>query len=81
MTEIVGYKIEHRDIPAEELDERRSRFGMPRDYARMMSSLDTDIKHGAENRTNNLIEEVTGKPPRKFRDVAEQYKHVWIGDN
>ncbi|KAH7124669.1 family ergot alkaloid biosynthesis protein [Dactylonectria macrodidyma] len=78
LTEVVGRKIVHKDISAEELDERRSVFGMPRDYAQMVSSLDTDIKKGSEDRLNNVVEEMTGKPPGKFRDFAEQNKHVWI---
>ncbi|GKT88752.1 glycoside hydrolase family 2 protein [Colletotrichum tofieldiae] len=61
----------------DELVERFASQGMPRDYAEMMSGLDTAIKNGSENRTNSVVLALTGKQPRKFRDTAESNKGVW----
>ena len=43
----------------------------------MMSAMDTAIKFGAENRTNDGILAITGTAPRKFRDFAGSVKDVW----
>jgi festuclavine dehydrogenase len=60
-----------------ELEELLKGFGMPEDYSRMMSAMDTAIKHGAEERTNDAVLALTGKKPRAFREWAEASKGVW----
>lgn len=51
---------------------------MPDDYSSMMSALDTGIKYGMENRTNDVVLSITGVAPRTFREYAERVKHVWL---
>ncbi|KAK0667621.1 hypothetical protein QBC41DRAFT_323667 [Cercophora samala] len=77
LTEVLGRKIVHVDLSSAELEKRHTRFGMPEEYARMMSSMDTAIKFGAENRTNDVVFSVTGTAPKKFRDYAMSVKDVW----
>ncbi|KAK4128894.1 NAD(P)-binding protein [Parathielavia appendiculata] len=77
LTDVLGRKIVHVDLSAEELEQRHQRFGMPEDYSKMMSAMDTAIKFGSENRTNDVILAVTGAAPRKFRDFALSAKDVW----
>ncbi|KAK4648064.1 uncharacterized protein QC761_106810 [Podospora bellae-mahoneyi] len=77
LTEVLGRKIVHVDLSSAELEKRHARFGMPEEYARMMSAMDTAIKFGAENRTNDVIFSVTGTAPKKFRDYAMSVKDVW----
>jgi uncharacterized protein YbjT (DUF2867 family) len=77
LSEVLGRKIVHVDLSAAELEKRHQGFGMPENYAKMMSAMDTSIKFGAENRTNDVILAVTGAAPRKFRDFAESVKAVW----
>lgn len=67
----------HVDLSPAELEQRHRSFGMPDDYARMMSAMDTSIKFGSENRTNDVILAITGAAPRKFRDFALSVKDVW----
>jgi festuclavine dehydrogenase len=50
---------------------------MPEDYARMLSAMDTSIKFGAEDRTNDAVFVITGSAPKKFRDFAQSVKDVW----
>lgn len=69
----------HVDLPPAELEARFASFGMAEDYARMMSALDTAVKHGSEERTDDSILAVTGSAPRRFREVAEFVKGVWEG--
>jgi festuclavine dehydrogenase len=51
--------------------------GMPAEYANMLSSMDTRIAKGSEERLNDVVLELTGKPPRKFQDFAEANKSCW----
>ncbi|KAK3989157.1 hypothetical protein QBC44DRAFT_328075 [Cladorrhinum sp. PSN332] len=80
LSEVLGRKIVHVDMSATELQKRHREFGMPEEYARMMSAMDTSIKFGAENRTNDVIFSVTGVAPRKFSEYALSVKDdVWVG--
>ncbi|KAK0748258.1 hypothetical protein B0T21DRAFT_380135 [Apiosordaria backusii] len=77
LSEVLGRKIVHVDLTSAELEKRHTRFGMSEEYARMMSAMDTAIKFGAENRTNDMVFSVTGVAPKKFRDYAMSVKDVW----
>ncbi|KAK1633482.1 family ergot alkaloid biosynthesis protein [Colletotrichum phormii] len=77
LTDVLGRKIVHKRLSAQELVDRYVAQGMPRDYAEMMSGLDTAIKNGSENRTNSVVLAVTGRQPKKFREFAERNKTVW----
>lgn len=79
LSEVLGRKIMHVDLTTAELEKRHIEYGMPLEYAKMMSLMDTSIKFGAENRTNDVIFSVTGSAPRKFRDYALSVKDVWAG--
>jgi festuclavine dehydrogenase len=50
---------------------------MPVEYSKLLSALDTAIKHGAENRTNDVVLTMTGAAPKRFREFAESNKAVW----
>lgn len=43
-----------------------------------MSSLDTAIKYGTENRTNDVVLSMTGSTPKSFRQYAESMKEIWV---
>ena len=78
MTEILGKKIVHANLTPEGLEERFQSFGMPEDYSKFMSFMDTNIKHGSEDRLNDVVLSVTGKQPNVFRDFAEAAKATWL---
>lgn len=44
---------------------------MAKDYANVLASLDTAIKNGAENRVNNVVEDVTGEKPVSFETYID----------
>ena len=50
---------------------------MPADFAVMLSAMEVDVKNGSQEILNSSVEEVTGNPPRYFKDVAEREKHHW----
>jgi len=39
--------------------------------------MDTPIRAGSENRTNDVILRITGAAPTRFRDFADSVKDVW----
>lgn len=68
----------HVDLTAAGLEERHRKFGLPEEYAAMLSAMDTSIKFGAEDRTNDVILAVTGAAPKKFKAYAESAKAAWL---
>lgn len=41
-------------------------WGVPLDYARMLAALETEIRGWKENRLNDVVLKLTGRPPKKF---------------
>ncbi|KAI0881521.1 putative ergot alkaloid A [Annulohypoxylon maeteangense] len=74
---VLNRPVEYVELSEAELAARWSPFMEP-EYARTLAAMDTDIKNGAENRTNDVVRTVTGKEPRKFRDFVEENKAVWL---
>ncbi|KAI8182774.1 glycoside hydrolase family 2 [Colletotrichum sp. SAR 10_86] len=81
LTEVLGRKIIHKNLSRKGLEDRYVNYGLPQDYAEMMGAMDTNIKNGSENRTNSVVLAVTGKQPRKFRDVAKELRNVWATES
>ncbi|KAJ3952206.1 hypothetical protein N0V92_011366 [Colletotrichum tropicale] len=81
LTEVLGRKIIHKNLSRKGLEDRYVNYGLPQDYAEMMGAMDTNIKNGSENRTNSVVLAVTGKQPRKFRDVAKELRNVWVTES
>ena len=67
----------HVDLTTRDLEKRHHDFGLPEDYSKMMSALDTAVKHGLENRTNDVVLSLTGSAPHTFREFAESAKDIW----
>ncbi|GAB1310847.1 hypothetical protein MFIFM68171_01057 [Madurella fahalii] len=78
LTQVLGRTIVHVDLTAAELEERHQKFGLPKEYATMLSAMDTSIKFGAENRTNDVVLALTGAAPKMFKAYAENAKDVWL---
>lgn len=51
---------------------------MPEGYATVLAGLETNIKQGEEEYLNDTVEKVTGRPPKSFREFAEEKKGVWL---
>ncbi|KAF5522791.1 Festuclavine synthase II [Colletotrichum aenigma] len=81
LTEVLGRKIIHKNLSRKGLEDRYVNYGLPQDYAEMMGAMDTNIKNGSENRTNSVVLALTGKQPRKFRDVAKELRNVWVTES
>ncbi|KAK1755036.1 hypothetical protein QBC47DRAFT_323651 [Echria macrotheca] len=77
LSDLLGRKIVHIDLSTTELVDHYLAAGIPSSYAKMLSSLDTSVKFGSENRTNDVVLSVTGVAPRPFRQFLEEAKAVW----
>lgn len=67
----------HVALSPAELEKRHQAFGMAEHSAILMSAMDTSVKFGAEDRTNDVVLAMTGAAPKRFRDFAESIKDVW----
>jgi hypothetical protein len=39
--------------------------------------MDVDVSNGKEAKTNRVVEAVTGRSPKLFKDFIEENKKVW----
>jgi uncharacterized protein YbjT (DUF2867 family) len=71
LTEVTGRPVHHRAVGVAELAERFVAAGYPPDFSAVLAGLDADVARGAEDRTSSAVQDVTGRPPRSFREVVE----------
>lgn len=74
---MLGKRIKHVDLPRRDFEDRLQAYGMPEDYAKVMSRLDKSISLHAEHRVNDVVESLLGRRPKTFRETAEAVKAVW----
>ncbi|KAK0244292.1 hypothetical protein EDD85DRAFT_945603 [Armillaria nabsnona] len=72
LTDILGRKITHTRISVGELKDRYISFGLPEDFATLLSSMDELNASGVEERIFGTPGKVTGK--RTLRDFVETNK-------
>jgi len=77
---LLGRKITHKSISADEASEMMQSFGIPVDYARLLAELDTHIKERKEEILNDTVYKVTGKAPRNFEDFLGECvrRRIWV---
>lgn len=68
----------HVRLGAQERTKQLTGFGVPEHYAKFLTYLETFTATGVEERMNDAVEKVTGKPAQSFEDFAEQNKAVWV---
>ncbi|OWA13636.1 ergot alkaloid biosynthesis protein [Streptomyces sp. CS113] len=71
LTRVGGRPVVHRGLTPEELGARLASV-VPPDFAALLADLDRAIAQGAEDRTTDTVERVTGRPPHGFREVVER---------
>lgn len=69
LAEVTGRTVTHRRLTHEQLRDRLTPF-MPVEYAAMLARMDRSIEEGAEDRTTDTVQRVTGRPPGTFRAFA-----------
>ncbi|WP_328317408.1 NAD(P)H-binding protein [Streptomyces sp. NBC_00388] len=70
LTEITGRTVTHRRLSHDQVRERLA-ASMPAGFAALLAGLDLAIAGGAEDRTTDTVQRLTGRPPRDFRTFAE----------
>ncbi len=72
IAEVTGRAVRHRSLSAEQLTDRLVGAGIPERFAAMLADMDQAIAKGAEDRVTDTVARVTGRPPRGFREHAEE---------
>jgi len=70
LTETSGRTITHRRLDPADQPAYYQALGVSEQVARFLVGMDWVIASGAEDRTTDTVERVTGTPPRSFRDFA-----------
>jgi uncharacterized protein YbjT (DUF2867 family) len=70
LTELLGRPITHQPVDQETLRELLSSQMNPQ-AAALLAAVDGAIAAGVEDRVTDVVERVTGKPPRSLREVIE----------
>ncbi|GHG51784.1 NmrA family NAD(P)-binding protein [Streptomyces griseocarneus] len=71
VTQVTGRPVTHHHLTHDELRDRLAAL-MPREFATMLAAMDRAIADGAEDRTTDTVQRLTGRPPHSFRTVAER---------
>ncbi len=67
----IGRSIRHCRLSVLELAARYATFGIPEAYALTLARMDEAICQGAEDRTTEEVQRITGRPARTFADFVE----------
>ncbi|MER7734599.1 NAD(P)H-binding protein [Streptomyces erythrochromogenes] len=71
VTEVTGLPVVHRRLTFEELRDRWA-AEIPLEFATMLAAMDRAIADGAEDRTSDTVERLTGRPPGTLRAFVER---------
>lgn len=71
ITEVTGRTVRHDRLSYEQMRDRLA-AQLPLEFAELLAGMDRAIAEGAEDRTTDTVERLTGRPPRSFRDVLER---------
>jgi len=77
VAESSGRPVRHLRLSTLAIAERFTTLGLDPEYARVLAQMDEAIAQGAEDRTSDAVERLTGTPPRSFEDFAIQNACVW----
>jgi ergot alkaloid biosynthesis protein len=72
IAQVTGRAISHRPLTYEQMLDRLTAAGIPEQFAAMLAGMDCAIAEGAEDRTTDTVERMTGHPARGFREYAEK---------
>ncbi|MFI2318006.1 oxidoreductase [Streptomyces sp. CB00072] len=74
LTRVTGRTITHRRLTREQMYQRLA-ADIPAEFAEMLAGMDHAIAEGAEDRTTDTVQHLTGRSPRGFRAFAEREAH------
>jgi uncharacterized protein YbjT (DUF2867 family) len=71
ITQVTGKHVTHQKLTYEQLHDRLLAV-VPEQFAALLAGMDREIAGGAEDRTTDTVERITGSPARSFREYAEK---------
>ncbi|MFB7176281.1 NmrA family NAD(P)-binding protein [Streptomyces sp. NPDC056257] len=71
VSRVTGRPVVHHPMAYEAMRDRLAAV-IPPEFAAMLAAMDRSIAEGAEDRTTDTVERLTGRPPNPFRVVAER---------
>ncbi|SOE15888.1 Uncharacterized conserved protein YbjT, contains NAD(P)-binding and DUF2867 domains [Streptomyces sp. 2323.1] len=71
ITDVTGRPVVHHRLAFEQMRDRLTAL-MPLEFAEMLAGMDRAIAEGAEDRTTDTVQRLTGRPSQSFRAVAER---------
>ncbi|PWK59655.1 ergot alkaloid biosynthesis protein [Roseicyclus mahoneyensis] len=78
LSAVTGQTVRHIPLEPAELTARFLAQGLPLDYAEALTNLDSAIRSGAEARTTDHVEHLSGQPPTPFRSFADRVRDIWM---
>lgn len=73
----LGREITHVKLSAEEQERRLQKLGMSEQFAKLLTSLEVRTAGGFEEQMNDVVAQVTGRPPKKFDRWVQDNKATW----
>ncbi len=77
VSEVAGRTIRHVRVDEDAARAHLVKAGVPAPYAAFLVRLDLAIRDGAEDRVTDVVQRVTGRAPRAFRDFARAHAHAF----
>lgn len=77
LSRVLGRTIRHRALDTDAMAGRFVEAGLDPAFARLLAGLDAGIAAGAEDRTTDTVERVTGRPPSPFSAFARNERRHW----
>jgi ergot alkaloid biosynthesis protein len=78
LSKVLGRHIEHVKLGESGRYENLVQAGLSDYYARFFTNIEVKASHGFETALNNVVENVTGHPPKRFDAFVEENKAVWL---
>ncbi|KAI1760656.1 NAD(P)-binding protein [Hypoxylon sp. FL1150] len=78
LTKVIGRKVGHVKLDEAGRIENLTQTGLSDYYARFLTHLEILASQDFEKATDDVVEKVTGHPPKSFAAFAEENKAVWL---
>lgn len=78
ISEIVGKKIEYKEVSPESFKQGLMGVGIPEDYIDFLVLIFSFLKAGYNAAKTTSVVDITGQKPRTLLDYASDYKNSWL---
>lgn len=77
LSKCLGREIEHVKLTEEQRLQGLVGAGLPEHYAKFYVWLEVRTAKGGEERMNDVVKQLTGRPPKDFDTFAQENKAAW----